>query len=95
MNWKAYVYLGELFCLHVKGTDAIEFEKKIKWNNETMKQIKTGQSCLVFSREHQVHNWIEQHEVKINFCWISHVKCNNYTASEAKKQNVLLKVFSI
>ena len=70
--WKAYVYLGTLFCLQVKGTDAIEFEKKFKWSNETMKRIKKEQSCLIFSREHQVYNWIAQCKVKINCCWISH-----------------------
>ena len=72
MNGKAYVYLGELFCSQVKGTDAIESEKN-KWNNKTMKQIKREQSCLVFSREHQVYNWMAKHDVEIICCWMSNV----------------------
>ena len=87
--------MGELFCLQVKGTNAIKSEKKFKWNNETMKQIKKEQSCLVFSCEHQVYNRIVQHKVKINCWWISHVEFNNYATNEAKKENVLLKVFFV
>ena len=69
--WKAYVYLGKLSCLQVKGKDAIKFKKNL--NNETMKRIMKKQSCLNFSHGHQVYNWIAQHKVKINCCWISHV----------------------